>query len=87
MRKTNVAAAVMLALLSGGMMACDDDDTGLDDDEDFEASLTGAAENPDVTTPATGVASLVLEDRVLTVTVTVSGQLTSDVTMAHIHGP
>lgn len=87
MRKTNVVAAVVLALFSGGMVACDDDDAGLDDDEDFEANLTGAAEVPSVTTPATGTASLVLEDRVLTVTVTVSGQLTSNVTMAHIHGP
>lgn len=88
MRKTNVAAAVVLALLSGAMVACDDD-TGIDDDEDFEANLTAAAEvrNPPVTSPATGTANLVLEDRVLTVTVTVTGQLTSNVTMAHIHGP
>lgn len=88
MRKKNVVAAVMLALLSGAMLACDDD-TGVDDDEDFEANLTAAAEvaNPPITSPATGTANIVLEDRILTVTVTVSGQLTSNVTMAHIHGP
>lgn len=89
MRKTSVAAAVVLALLSGAMVACDDD--GVDDDEDFDANLTSAAEvttNPLVGNPtATGTANIVLEDRVLTVTVTVSGNLTSNVTMAHIHGP
>lgn len=88
MRNTRLlAAAVVLSVLSGTLVACEDDD----DDEDFEANLTSAAEvttNPLVGNPtATGVANIVLEDRVLTVTVTVAGQLTSNVTMAHIHGP
>jgi hypothetical protein len=82
-----LVAAVVLSVLSGTLVACEDDD----DDEDFEASLTSAAEvttNPLVGNPtATGVANIVLEDRVLTVSVVVSGQLTSNVTMAHIHGP
>ena len=88
MRKTKVVAAVMLALFAGSMGGCDDD-TGIDDDEDYTANLTAAAEIPAPTgsPTATGTANIVLEDRVLTVVVTVSGQLTSDVTMAHIHGP
>lgn len=86
MSKTRLLAAVVLATYSLAMVGCDDDD---DDDEDFEANLTAAAEvNPPAGNPtATGTANLVLEDRVLTVTVTVNGQLTSNLTMAHIHGP
>ena len=88
MRKTRLAAAVVLATYSLAMIGCDDDD---DDDEDYEANLTAAAEVRD--TPlagnptATGTANLVLEDRVLTVTVDVTGNTTSNITMAHIHGP
>lgn len=84
MGNTRLLAAVVLSVFSGALVACGDDD----DDEDFEANLTAAAERP--TPPpstATGTANLVLEGRVLTVTVNVSGQLTSNVTMAHIHGP
>lgn len=88
MRKTRLLAAVVLATYSTAMVGCGDDD---DDDEDFEANLTSAAEvttNPLVGNPtATGTANLVLEDRVLTVTVDVSGNTTSNITMAHIHGP
>jgi hypothetical protein len=87
MRKTRLLAAVVLSAFSGAMVACAEDD----DDEDFEANLTSAAEvttNPLVGNPtATGTANIVLEDRILTVTVTVVGQLTSNITMAHIHGP
>lgn len=88
MRNTRlIAAAVVLSVMTGAIAGCSDDD----DDEDFEANLTSAAEvttNPLVGNPtATGIANIVLEDRVLTVTVNVLGQLTSDVTMAHIHGP
>jgi hypothetical protein len=85
MRKTSLLAAVVLSVFSGAMVACDGDD---DDDEDYEANLTAAAERPNPpASTATGTANIVLEDRVLTVTVNVTGQLTSDVTMAHIHGP
>jgi hypothetical protein len=86
MRTLNVTSALVLGLLSGALVACGDDD---DDDEDYVANLTAAAEVPAPTgsPTATGTANLVLEDRVLTVTVVVSGQLTSNVTMAHIHGP
>jgi len=86
MRKTRLLAAVVLATYSLAMVGCGDDD---DDSEDFEANLTAAAEvNPPVGNPtATGTANLVLEDRVLTVTVDVTGNTTSNITMAHIHGP
>lgn len=87
MRQTRLLAAVVLALYSGAMVACGDDD----DDEDFVANLNSANEvttNPLAGNPtATGIANLVLEDRVLTVTVDVTGQTTSNITMAHIHGP
>jgi hypothetical protein len=91
MRKLSVLAAVALTAFAGGMVACDDDDdpTGIDDDEEYEASLTVAAEVPAPTgsPTATGSADIELEDGILTVVVTVAGQLTSNVTMAHIHGP
>jgi hypothetical protein len=88
MRGTRVLAAVILATFAGAV-ACGEDDDG---DEDYEASLSVAAETQGGATvsgnpTATGTADLVLEDSVLTVTVTISGQLTSNVTMAHIHGP
>lgn len=88
MRTSKLLAAVVLSVFSATMVACDGDD---DDDEDYAANLTAAAEV--TTTPlagnptATGTADLVLEDRVLTVTITVNGQLTSNLTAAHIHGP
>jgi hypothetical protein len=83
MSKTRIVAAVVLSVFGGALAACDDDD-----DEDYEATLTAAAERPTPpTSSATGTANIVLEDRVLTVSVTVSGQLTSNVTMSHIHGP
>ena len=72
------------------MVACDDDDlTNIEQDEDYTASLTAAAEVPTPTGSPTamGVADIQLEDGVLTVTVTISGQLTSNVSMAHIHAP
>jgi hypothetical protein len=90
MRKARVLAAVVLSTFSAAMIGCDEDDlTDIDDDDEYSASLTAAAEIPPPTgsPSATGVASLELEDGVLTVTVTVNGNLTSDVTMAHIHGP
>lgn len=84
MRKTRLLAAVVLSVFSGAMIACDDDD-----DEDYVANLTASAEvTPPAGNPtATGTANIVLEDRVLTVTVDIVGQTTSNVSMAHIHGP
>lgn len=87
MRARNALTAVVLSLCSIGFVGCDDED----DDEDYVANLNAASEvttNPLVGNPtATGIANLVLEDRVLTVTVTVTGQLTSNLTASHIHGP
>jgi hypothetical protein len=82
----------VLCVSGAALFACDDDGTGIDDDEDYEATLSSAAEVTGGTAvtgspTATGSALLELEDRVLTVTVTVTGNLTSNLTMAHIHGP
>ena len=89
MRGTRVLAAVILASFATVATACGDDDDG---DEDYTANLTVAAETQGGATvsgspTATGTADIVLEDSVLTVTVTISGQLTSNITAAHIHGP
>jgi hypothetical protein len=88
MRRTSVLAALVLATFTGAISCDDDDITGLED-EDYTATLNVAQEEPDPTgnPTATGTATMELEDGVLTVTVVVNGQLTSDVTMAHIHGP
>lgn len=89
MLKSRSLAALLVSAFAIGVYACDDDPISIDDDEEFEASLTAAAEIPAPTgsPTATGNASIVLDDRVLTVVVTISGTLTSDVSMAHIHGP
>lgn len=73
----------MLAAFSAYVCACDDDG------DEFEADLSAIAEIPaPVGLPmATGVAELELEERELEVELNVQGQLTSAVTMAHIHGP
>jgi hypothetical protein len=80
-------SALALLVLMGGV-ACSDDDTGPSDVDEFEASLTGAAERPDpVTTTATGTATVEIddEDESFTVTVTIGGTGIVDLTMAHIH--
>lgn len=91
MRKTSLLAVLVLTTLSAAMVGCDDDDslTDLDNDENFAADLTAAAEIPAPTgsPTATGTASLELDDEELTVRVVINGNLTSPVTMAHIHGP
>jgi hypothetical protein len=84
--RVSALAGALAILLSAG---CDDDSTSPDNDI-YQASLTAAAEIPTpVGSPtATGQATATLtEDNMLTVVVTVSGNLTSAVTMAHIHGP
>ncbi|HEU4994603.1 MAG TPA: CHRD domain-containing protein [Gemmatimonadaceae bacterium] len=89
MRKASVLAAIVLSTFIGATACNDNDPNGVDDDEDFVALLTTANEIPAPTgsSTATANADLELEDRVLTVRIVVTGNLTSGVTMAHIHGP
>ena len=88
MRRTSMLAAVALAAFSGAVVSCDDDGS----DPTFTADLDVAAEAPTPTTVAgsalaTGTATFTLgEDDELTVNISVS-DLSSDVQMAHIHGP
>jgi hypothetical protein len=88
MRKFRTAAvAVALATF---VLACNDS-TDPDDDDDvtYTANLTSGAELHNVTgATATGTATLTLDDdNDLEVKVVVNGNLSSAVTMAHIHGP
>ena len=87
MRRTSALAAVVLAALSSAMVACDDA-TDLDEGK-WLASLRSAAEIPEpVGFPtATGTADVTLDGGIMTVVVRINGNLTSAVTMAHIHGP
>ncbi len=76
---------VMLAFALGA--SCNgDDNTGPDPEDDFEATLTGAAERPTpVTTSATGTASVTLDDQAQTITFTVNVTNLTSPTLAHIH--
>lgn len=84
-RKLCAGAATSVLLLVGAA-ACSDDETGPDEETEFVATLTGAAERPTpVTTTATGSASVEINDdnSTMTFSVTVSGLLSPN--MAHIH--
>lgn len=83
MRKTSVLAGIALSTLVGAMVACNDDN------DEYTADMSAAAEIPTpVGSPtATGRATMELDDDVLNVVIQISGQLTSGVTMAHIHAP
>lgn len=74
---------VLQVLAAAYVCAC-----GVEDDE-FEADLSAVAEIPPPTgSPlATGTAELELDERDLEIEINLDGQLTSAVTMAHIHGP
>jgi CHRD domain len=76
-------SAAIVAVLSASIYACDDDG------DEFEADLSAIAEIPSpVGLPtATAVAELELKERELEVELNVHGQLTTAITMAHIHGP
>ena len=81
-----LAGAAVSVLLLVGAGACSDDETGPDDEDEFVATLTGAAERPTpVTTTATGSASVEINDdaQTLTFSVSVTGLVSPQ--MAHIH--
>jgi hypothetical protein len=84
MIRAKVILPVALFAIGAAVAACDDDE-----EDDYTANLTAAAEIPAPTgsPTATGAATIELEGRVLNVLVNVSGQLTSNVSMSHIHGP
>jgi hypothetical protein len=85
--KSRLLASAILPAFAAGIFACDDA-TG-NDDQEWEAALSAAAEIPAPTgsPTASGTAALELNGRTLSVLVSVTGNLTSDVAMAHIHGP
>lgn len=88
MRTLRVAAVA--AGLAAVVFACSNSNDPDDDEVTYTANLTAAAERTTVTgnPTATGTATLTLDDdKHLTVSVVVSGNLTSDITMSHIHGP
>jgi hypothetical protein len=79
-----------MSAFSATIVGCDDDDslTELDGDENFVAELTLADGATQTGAPtATGLAALELDDEELTVRITITGDLSSAVTTAHIHGP
>ena len=89
MRKTSVLAAVVLSTFAGAT-ACDDA-TDLDD-LFFAANLStanvvGPIILPIGVDPATGVAAISFEDGLMSVVITITGDLSSGVTGAQIRGP
>jgi hypothetical protein len=79
-----LAVALIASLTLGGECDDDDDPMGPDEDPEFEASLTGAAERPDpVTTDATGDAGIDFDEE--TVRYFIEVEDITDVTLAHIH--
>jgi hypothetical protein len=88
MRAISAFAASLIggAILSG----CSESTTPSQQPVTYTASLTAGAEIPAPTgnPTATGTATMSLSaQNVLTVSINITGNLTSDVTMAHIHGP
>ena len=76
-------SAALVVLVTASVASCDDDG------DEFEADLSAIAEIPaPVGTPtATAEADMELDGRDLEIELNVHGDLTSAVTMAHIHGP
>ena len=84
MRTTSILATVVLSAFAGGaVFACSSNE------DEWGANLSPAAEipTPAGTPTATAKATLELDGNVLHVVVTIDGELTSPVTMAHLHGP
>ena len=82
MRNNATASLLILFALGLGVVACDDDDPVAGDDEEFAATL---GPEGSVQTDATGSATFVLDDGVVSYTIDVD-DITA-VTAAHIHGP
>jgi hypothetical protein len=75
---------VMLAGLLAVSVACDEDEGP--EAEQFDATLSGAAERPNpVTTSATGTATFTVREASVDFEITGSGL--TDAILAHIHGP
>jgi hypothetical protein len=88
MRARHLFALVTLAL-TVGMAGCEDDDdgTGVDEDLEFAATLTGANEKPNAVSPAgSGTATFTLNEAETSAawSITTTG-MTSNITNAHIH--
>ena len=83
MKLRSAFACALVGTMVIGMAACDDDEGP--DPERFQATLTGGAEVPAVTTTATGSALVEFTTTGLNYTVNVTG--IQNVTLAHIHGP
>jgi len=80
--------SLVLLLAVGVAAGCEDDDiAGVDDDEEFSATLTGDAEVPSRDTPASGTATFEVDDDDGTVSWTITATNITNVTAAHIHGP
>ncbi|MGH7677592.1 MAG: CHRD domain-containing protein [Gemmatimonadaceae bacterium] len=89
MRKTSTLAAVVLSTFAGAI-ACDDA-TDLDE-MFFRANLSsdnvlGPIILPVGVVPAVGVASIIVNDGIMTVTIAVTDNLSSGVTGAQLRGP
>ncbi len=87
MTRTSKLVATVMSIAGLATLGCDD---STDIDQIFAANLDAASEIPVPVGPvtATGRAVLTLDDDlVLRVLIRVNGNLTSPVTMAHIHGP
>ena len=79
---TTIRRTAALLIVSGVLLGCEEDE----DIVVYRADLSGTAEVPARTTPASGVAEFRLDERnVLTYTVDVTDL--SNITAGHIHGP
>jgi hypothetical protein len=73
------------ALFSSAIPACsdDDDDGGTEPETEFETTLSGSEEDPPVSTPATGNATVSIQGSAIVYTVDVANL--ENAVLAHIH--
>ena len=84
--KRAIVRAVGALTLMGAIAACGDDDAaGLEEVENFVATLTGTSEVPTNASTATGVAEIAIVGPTLLFRIDVTGL--SNPSAAHIHGP